>query len=76
MNFLNGLRTCVERQDKKSKHKWSPTQISCRPSQKDLGVTNGQLAPNWQWLVADGKGSLTAVAVRKLTVGISSMQHA
>ena len=75
MNFLNGLRTCVERQDKKSKHKWSPIQIGCRQSKKDLEVENAQPAQDWQWLMADGKGSLTAVPVRKLTGGISGKQH-
>lgn len=62
MNFvLNGLRTCVKRQDKKTKHKWSPIQVSCHQSQKDLEVKTGQPAQTWQWLMADGKGTLTAV---------------
>ena len=79
MNFhsLRGLKSCVfeRHDDKKSKHQWSPIQLSCRQSQKDLEVKNGQPAQTWQWLMADGKGSLTAVPVRKLTVGISSKQH-
>lgn len=76
MNFvLNGLRTCVKRQDKKTKHKWSPIQVSCHQSQKDLEVKTGQPAQTWQWLMADGKGTLTAVSVRNLAVGIGSKEH-
>ena len=64
MNFLNGLRSRVERQDKISKHKWSPIQLSCRQFQKDLEVEIVQPAQHWRWLMADGKGSLIAVLVR------------